>query len=481
MNEEVFAKTLAKLADALETRRMFQYKPYQFQRDFHASGKVNQDRMLSAGNRCGKTYSGAMEIAFHLTGLYPDWWEGYVCTEPPLIWVGSQTNEQSRDVTQKELLGGLDDADKGTGTIPKFTIGKHTTRQAGIGDVVDTVDITWHHDRDERRPAKRKAKLQFKSYEQGWKKFQGTAPNVIWLDEECDYRIFTECQTRLATTQGRLMVTFTPLSGQTDMVLYFQEAKPGTELFYAGWEDSDHLDKDWCKAQLDRYPAHERDARARGIPMLGEGRVYALDEELIKIPPIPVPDHWARIIGIDFGTDHPAGCVLLAWDRDEDIVYVIKSKKERNMDALQHSEIIKGMGGNFGDRVPVAWPHDGVNSEKSSNQPLFKTYLKHGVTMLSRTARYEENIGGAQPKEPIIMDIYERMRTGRFKVFETEGDWLKEFRNYHRKDGKIVLRMDDLMSATNYAMIDLRKAQPLRRRSSMTANRPPRSKLTTKV
>lgn len=459
MNEEQMAATLAKLTAALETRRLFQYAPYEWQKKFHTSGKINQERMVSAGNRTGKTYSGAAEVAFHLTGLYPDWWDGFVCKKPPLIWVGSQTNEQSRDVTQKELVGGLDE-DWGHGAIPKFALGKYSTRQAGIGDVLDTVDVTWHHNRDERRPAKKKAKLQFKSYEQGWKKFQGTAPDVIWLDEECDYKIYTECQTRMGTSGGRLIVTFTPLSGQTDLVLYFQEGHQGTEIFYAGWEDSPHLDPEWCKQQLSRYPAHEREARSKGVPMLGEGRIYPIDEEQIKIDPFPIPDHYAEIIGIDFGTDHPAAAVKVAWDRDEDVIYVIEARKQRNMDAEQHSQIIKGLGGNFGDKVPVTWPHDGVNKEKGDNKALFKKYTAHSVTMLSRSARYDDDKGGAQPREPVIMEIYERMRTGRFKVFSTCGDWLTEFRNYHRKDGKVVDRMDDLMSATNYAIMDRRKARP---------------------
>lgn len=480
MNPEEMAQTLSKLTEALQTRRIFSYGPYDWQKDFHAVGVDNQERMLSAGNRTGKTYSGAAEVAFHLTGLYPDWWQGFRLKKPPLVWVGSQTNEQSRDVTQKELLGGLDE-DWGHGAIPKFALGKYNTRQAGIGDVVDTVDVTWHHNNDESKPAKKKSKLQFKSYEQGWKKFQGTAPDFIWLDEEPDYKIFTECQTRMGTSRGRMIVTFTPLSGQTDLVLYFQQEHPGTQLFYAGWDDAPHLDREWCRQQLDRYPAHEREARSKGIPMLGEGRIYPVEEDSIKVDPFPIPAHFAQIVGVDFGTDHPAAAVNLAWDRDEDIIYVTAARKERNMDAEQHSQIIKGMGGNFADRTPVAWPHDGVNKEKGDNSALYKKYVSHGVTMLSRSARYSEDKGGGQPREPVIMEIYERMRTGRFKVFSNLGDWFSEFRNYHRKDGKVVDRMDDLMSATNYAVMDRRKAVPKMRRLRGSSSGPSKPILSTRL
>jgi len=50
------------------------------------------------------------------------------------------------------------------------------------------------------------------------------------------------------------------------------------------------------------------------------------------------------------------------------------------------------------------------------------------------------------------------MMTGRFKVFEGQGEWLEEFRMYHRKDGKVVKLKDDLMAATRYAEMMLRHA-----------------------
>ena len=53
------------------------------------------------------------------------------------------------------------------------------------------------------------------------------------------------------------------------------------------------------------------------------------------------------------------------------------------------------------------------------------------------------------------------MEQGRFQVFNTLGDWLEEFRMYHRKDNKIVPLKDDLMAATRYAVQSTRFAMPL--------------------
>lgn len=58
------------------------------------------------------------------------------------------------------------------------------------------------------------------------------------------------------------------------------------------------------------------------------------------------------------------------------------------------------------------------------------------------------------------MDMLDRMMTGRFKVFRTCGAWLEERRLYHRKDGKIVKERDDVISASRYALMMLRFAEP---------------------
>lgn len=468
LSEAEAADIIKELVDQMESYRLFGYKPYDWQKRVHASLRYNQEVMACAANRTGKTFCGAAEVAMHATGLYPDWWEGHRIDGPCLIWVGSQSTEQLRDVTQKELVGDLGEG-LGTGAIPKEAIGKVQKRMSNVSDVLDRVEVTHYRNGDMDKPEKRKSVIQFKSYEQGWQKFQGTAPNFIWLDEEPDYKIFTECQTRLGTTRGRLLITFTPLSGHTDMVQHFAEDKPGTEMINAGWDDAPHLDPDWKRDQLLRYPPHERDARTKGIPQLGTGRVFPFSDDDVMVSPFEIPAHYAQIIGIDFGSGteggHPSATVKLAYDRDADIVYVVQAHKKKGLDALQHSEQIKKMGGDvYGLQIPVSWPHDGVNTIKGGATKLHRLYRQHNVYLLGRTARYDENIGGAQPTEPIVMEVIERIQTGRFKVFSNLDGWFAEFRNYHRNDrGRLVDRMDDILKATFYALMDLRKAVPLNR------------------
>lgn len=423
------------------------YAPYEWQKQFHAAGKSNPERMLMAANRVGKTLSAGAEVAFHLTGDYPAWWEGKRFDAPALVWTGSPTNETSRDIVQAELLGGLGQQ-LGTGWVPRGRIiGRPTTRQAGVKDVVDKFEV--------KHKSGGVSVCILKTYEQGWQKWQGTAPHVVWMDEEPDdYRIFSEAQTRILTSSGIVLVTFTPLLGMTDLVQHFQDGGPGIYLKGATWDDAPHLSQEDKDRLSLSYRVHERDARTMGIPMMGEGAVFPIADAQIRVDPFKIPDHWARIKGCDFGIDHPAAGVEIAWDRDQDVIYVIDGYRKAGETAPYHAAWFN----KSNRRVPVAWPHDGMNREKSGGNTLADTYRAHGVNMLSKSARYphspgQPEKGGPQPVEPVVDDVLERMSTGRFKVFTSVPEWLEEKRSYHRKDGKIVARRDDMLKATFYAVM----------------------------
>jgi phage terminase large subunit-like protein len=432
------------------------YKPYPWQKEFHAAGAGNPERMLMAANRVGKTQCAAAEVAMHLTGEYPDWWEGRRFLGPTLAWTGSPTNETSRDIVQTELLGGLGEK-IGTGWVPRAKlVGTPKTRQAGVKDVIDTFQV--------RHVSGGLSVCNLKTYEQGWQKWQGTAPHVVWDDEEPDdYMIYSESQTRILTSKGILLVTFTPLRGVTDLVQHFQEGGPGIYLKGANWNDAPHLSEEDKNRLASSYRTHERAARTQGIPMLGEGAVFPVPDEDITVQPFKIPDHWARIKGCDFGIDHPAAGVELAHDRDEDIVYVIGCYRKANELPPYHAAWFN----KSNPMVPIAWPHDGMNREKQGGKTLADAYRDHRANMLPKSARYPRapgephDKGGPQPVEPIVNEALERMVTGKFKVFANQSDWFEEKRSYHRKDGIIVARRDDILKATFYALMMIRYAVPL--------------------
>lgn len=68
------------------TNRLKHYSPYPKQREFHQLGAEHSERLFMAGNQLGKTVAGSAEIAMHLTGRYPDWWQGATFSRPVIIW-----------------------------------------------------------------------------------------------------------------------------------------------------------------------------------------------------------------------------------------------------------------------------------------------------------------------------------------------------------------------------------------------------------
>jgi hypothetical protein len=220
------------------------------------------------------------------------------------------------------------------------------------------------------------------------------------------------------------------------------------------WDEVPHLTQDQKDALWASIPVHQRDARAKGIPVLGSGRVFPVSEEDIMCEPFPIPRHWPQIGALDFGWDHPTAAVNEAWDRDQDIVYITKTHRLREATPLVHAATLRSWGAD----LPWAWPHDGLQHDKGSGEQLAELYRKHGLKMLFERAQYENDRGSGV--EAGLSDMLERMETGRLKVFRHLADWFDEFRLYHRKDGRVVKERDDLMSASRYGIMSLRFGRP---------------------
>lgn len=211
-------------------------------------------------------------------------------------------------------------------------------------------------------------------------------------------------------------------------------------------DDAEHFSAAEREAIISSYPAHEREARIKGIPALGSGRIFPVAEDAIACDPIPIPRHWARINGMDFGWDHPFAAASIAWDRDADVIYVTSIYRAKEQTPVIHAASIKP----WGDWIPCAWPHDGYQHDKGSGLGLAEQYRAQGLNMLPEHATHAEGGNGV---EAGLMEMLDRMQTGRLKVFRHLEEWFSEFRLYHRKDGKVVKERDDLMSATRYAIM----------------------------
>lgn len=439
------AALLTEATNELARFKLADYLPYAKQRDFHRMGADMsvRERLLVAGNQLGKTVAGSFEAAMHLTGLYPDWWDGARFDDPTTGWAASETSQGTRDTVQRLLLGPV--GSWGTGAIPAEQILEIKRAAHGVADAVETILV--------RHVTGGVSRITLKTYDQGRTRWQGETLDFVWFDEEPPQDIYIEGLTRTNATQGIVWVTFTPLKGMSDVVKRFLIDKHvGTHVTTMTIHDAGHYTPEQRAAIIASYPAHEREARSMGVPTLGSGRIYPVDETLLMVDAFEIPKHWVQICGIDFGWDHPSAAVRLAWDRDSDIIYVTSAHRQREQTPVLFAATVKP----WGAWLPWAWPHDGLQHDKGSGEALKEQYKAQGLKMLKDKATHppaknEEEGTGGNSVEAGIMDLLDRMQTGRLKVFRHLNDWFGEFRMYHRKDGKIVKLEDDLLSATRYA------------------------------
>jgi hypothetical protein len=204
------------------------------------------------------------------------------------------------------------------------------------------------------------------------------------------------------------------------------------------------------------YPPHERDARVRGIPSMGSGRVFPVPGETITCERREIPPHWVRIAGIDWGYDHPCAAVELAHDRDSDTIYVVRCYRVRQATPVQHVAALRP----WGRELRFAYPMDGNRQTlDGAGVALATQYRNLGLNMLHEYSHYVEGDGKKSVSvEAGLFDMLTRMETGRWKVFKEHLDWFDEYRLYHRKDGKVVAEGDDLLCASRYALMSLRHA-----------------------
>lgn len=395
------------------------------------------------------THVGAYEVACHLTGLYPDNWKGRRFEKPTRGWIAGETSLVVRDVQQKKLCGepGVEDL-FGTGMIPKDLFVDRPSLARGVTDAYDTIQV--------RHVSGGVSVGRFKSYEQGRTKFQGESIDWGWADEEPPEDVYAEFLTRTVATGGMCFMTFTPLKGRSAVVIRFlDEPSPDRGVITMTIDDAQHIAPEERARIIAGFLPHEREARARGVPMLGSGRIFMTPEETILEDAVSaVPPQWAKLWAIDFGIDHPFAAVLLAWDRDADVIHILHCIRMQDALVMQHARAILTVGA----AVPVAWPHDGHVRDRNSGEPLAKLYKAEKLLMLPDHAQWES---GGISTEAGVLEWDQRERNGKLKVARHLTDWLEERRFYHRKDGQIVKIKDDLMSATRIGLMAKRFARPV--------------------
>lgn len=417
----------------------------------NASAQHSQLAFVAA-NRTGKTLTGACLMAYHLTGIYPEWYTGRRFLNPISAWAVGVSNQSTKEIQQQELLGDIND--QGTGTIPRDLVVK-VTKKPGVADAIETLYV--------KHVSGGLSKCTFKSYEQGRDSFQGTKKQFIWLDEEPrDKNIYSECLTRTMddVAPGIIICTFTPLFGLSDVVMSFLPdgkfphdglipGQPDKFITQVSWEEVPHLSEDQKKNILDSYSQHERAARSRGIPSLGSGAIYPYLEEDVVVKPFEIPMWWPRAYGMDVGWNKTA-VVWGARNPETGQIFIYSEHYEGHAEPALHASAIKARGAWIEGAIDPA----STGSGQANGKALITLYEEEGL-LLSMA----DNAPDAG-----ILKTAQAFAAGQLKIFDTCRNLLAEYRVYRRdENGKIVKKNDHALDALRYFMmtgLDVMTCQP---------------------
>lgn len=217
------------------------------------------------------------------------------------------------------------------------------------------------------------------------------------------------------------------------------------------------------------FPPHEREARSKGIPKLGSGRIYTTDDQHIveNVNPLSFPVWYRWIWGIDLGIAHPFAAVLLAWDSEsgQDVIHLVAEVCVSDGTISTHVHEIKAterrIFGKYLD-IPVAWPHDAGQRDRQDGRPFRELYKQWGLPMLSEPATLPKLTGReAYSVEGGVAEIILREQSGRWKVSAGMLNYLRERSTYHRREGIINAIRNDVLDAARYAYVMRRFAKSM--------------------
>ena len=407
--------------------------------------------MTMAGNRTGKTMSAGFHTACDLTGRYPEWWTGFRYEHGINCLAMGVDNQQLKDVVQKELFGDVVEDNNG-----RKMFSGNWVHQDEIGRVEWSPQLPGLARRVEVKSRYGSANCTLRSYSQsktgvGSLSFAGTTIDLIWVDECPPDELVGQLVIRTMTGNlgkgGRIRYTMTPELGSTQLVVSFMNEESDTRRLIGPvtWADCPHLTEEIQRQMLENVPEHEKEMRSLGTPFFGAGLIYGIPEKRIIVEPFEVPSHYRVIRAMDLGTRHPTGIVWLAHDSEADVVYLVKDYAVKGEPAAVHAAAANALW----SHAPLVFPPDVDTTEKGSGKTVRRFYQDAG---LSNTLDFR-NPDGTRYVEPGIIELLERMKTGRFKVFNTCQHFLREFRLYHRDEkGRIVKENDDVLDAVRYGV-----------------------------
>lgn len=205
------------------------------------------------------------------------------------------------------------------------------------------------------------------------------------------------------------------------------------------WDEVPHLDEATKASLLEGILPHMRDARTKGIPMLGAGAIYPVPESAVVVDPFAIPKYWPIAYGLDVGWNRTAA-VWGAWDQQSDMVYIWSEHYMGEAPPAVHAASVMARGAWV---VGAIDPASAGSSQKDGSK-LMDEYRAIGLRLVAADNAVDAG----------IFAVYQRLSQGRLKIFSTCRNTLAEYRIYRRDEkGKIVKENDHAMDALRYLVM----------------------------
>ena len=449
------------VCDSMRHDQLQYFRPFDHQRAFFATGSVDRRGILAA-NRIGKTVSTCYETAMHLTGQYPDWWQGHRFSGAITAMVAGEGWAQVALVLQNELLGTPDIKIReglGTGAIPLSAIVDDTIRSDGAN--VISCEI--------RHQSGGKSYLLFANYTQEVRQLQGLKLNLAVFDEQPPDDFFSEVVTRTATTQGKVLCSFTPLKGLNGLVSKFWNREEGYDFVRVAWDDVPEYDP-WgepfllmeTRRQLERdYLPHEREARIAGRPIMGQGAVFQLRTwptystgtfDFRAMPGIQ------RIIALDLGLVNDRTVIsLMYWHPDEQEAWLHTQIRVSGLDEANPVNYINHLLRPEVIGTPIVLPADASTPGRytMSSTSIRELFEQYDLNVHPDAIMNPPDLQGRRTnhKSYGINIMRQMLEAGTLHINDRCQDFLREAENYYVDPQGRFSDPDDCIDSARYALL----------------------------
>lgn len=437
---------LLKLLEDKQSSSLTWFTPNKAQQQFFDLTKDADFLLLAGGNRVGKTLALSIMSYCHLTGIYPPWWKGHKFNYPVNVWIGSTTENSLIDLKDKWFFG---EGEIRPLFLPKQVLEKNSLKHA----------YKIKHE-------KGISTVKFKTYKQGRKEWQAKKVDFIGFDEEPPLDVYHEACLRVAKAgfreHGKIAIAATSLYYSDFVNSFFERTrnnngikeilnvKPGEIIdkkcyIVSSWDNVDHLDEETKKKQIANMAYHEVEARTKGVPSKGGGKVYPSSEDFIVCEPFEITEDYLLIGGMDFGWANNTAVVLVAIEKNTKKSFLFAEYYAKQKTPEEHIASLKShhLFGKYIDWVPIM--HDPAG--KSSN-------LTDGKSVASL---YEELnlIPGNNGVNLGIERVRQAFFNGSLKIFKTCLNILTEYRSYYYEEGTgdVKKSNDHSLDALRYSIM----------------------------